>query len=62
MQQHYVGLDVSLDQTSLCVLDGTGRVVSEAKLDTDPEAIAAHLHRAGFAVERLGLEAGPLSQ
>ena len=62
MNQHYAGLDVSLDQTSLCVLDDAGRVVCEAKLDTDPVAIAAHLRRVGHPVARLGLEAGPLSQ
>ena len=62
MHQHYAGLDVSLDQTSLCVLDSAGRIVCEAKLDTDPDAIAAHLRRADLPIARLGLEAGPLSQ
>ena len=62
MRCHYVGVDVSLDQTSLCVLDATGQIVHEAKLDTDPDAIAAYLHRADLAIERVGLEAGPLSQ
>ncbi len=62
MNQHYVGLDVSLDQTSLCVLDGAGQIVCEAKLDTDAAAIATYLSRAGVSVARLGLEAGPLSQ
>ena len=62
MNQHYAGLDVSLEQTSLCVLDDAGRVVCEATLDTDPDAIAAYLRRAGHPVARLGLEAGPLSQ
>jgi transposase len=62
MNQHYAGLDVSLEQTSLCVLDDAGRVVCEAKLDTDPDTIAAHLCRAGHQITRLGLEAGPLSQ
>jgi transposase len=62
MNQHYVGLDVSLDQTSLCVLDGAGQVVCETKVDTDPAAIAACLCRVGVSVARLGLEADPLSQ
>ena len=62
MRQHYVGLDVSLNTTSICVLDTAGRIVAEAKVDTDPEVIAAHLRRQELEIERLGLEAGPLSQ
>jgi transposase len=55
-------LDVSLNTTSICVLDTAGRIVAEAKVDTDPEVIAAHLRRQELEIERLGLEAGPLSQ
>jgi transposase len=62
MSKHYVGLDVSLDHTSLCVLDVAGKIVSETKLDTDPEAIVTYLRQASIVVERVGLEAGPLSQ
>lgn len=60
MPQHFVGLDVSLGQTSVCVLDAAGRILRETRVDTDPDAIAACL--AELHVERLGLEAGPLSQ
>jgi transposase len=56
----YVGLDVSLDQTSLCVLDAAGQIVRETKLDTDPDAIAEYLGQAALVIERVGL--GPLSQ
>jgi transposase len=62
MRQHYVGLDVSLNQTSVCVLDAAGRAVCEGRVETDPEAITAYLGRHGISVERLGLEAGPLPQ
>jgi len=58
----YVGLDVSLDQTSLCVLDAAGQIVRETKLDTDPDAIAEYLGQAALVIERVGLKAGPLSQ
>jgi len=58
----YVGLDVFLDQTSLCVLDAAGQIVRETKLDTDPDAIAEYLGQAALVIERVGLEAGPLSQ
>lgn len=62
MPQHYAGLDVSLERTSLCIVDETGRIVREAKVDTDPAAISRFLSDAGLPVERLGLEAGSLSQ
>ena len=38
--EYYVGLDVSLKQTSICVVDQTGSVVREGVVDSDPEAIA----------------------
>ena len=62
MQHHYVGLDVSLEQTSICIVDAAGRTVRGAKVASDPDAIAAYLRRQELAIERLGLEAGPLSQ
>ena len=39
--ERYVGLDVSLKQTSICVVDQTGSIVHEGVVDSDPEAIAA---------------------
>ena len=39
--EYYVGLDVSLKQTSICVVDQAGLVVREGVVDSDPEAIAA---------------------
>ena len=59
--EHYVGIDVSLEFSSVCVVDATGRVVREAKVRGDPEALAAFLAGLGVAVTRVGLEAGPLS-
>src|SRR3954468_25073407 len=60
--EHYVGIDVSLEGSSLCVLDGTGQVVREAKVASEPEALATFLRGLGLPVARVGLEAGPLSQ
>src|SRR5215218_7045211 len=59
--EHYVGIDVSLEFSSVCVVDATGRVVREAKVRSDPEALVAFLAGLGVAVTRVGLEAGPLS-
>jgi transposase len=60
--EHYVGIDVSLKLASVCVVDATGRVVREARVASEPEALIAFLTGLGAAVTRVGLEAGPLSQ
>jgi transposase len=59
---HYTGIDVSLESSSLCVVDATGRVVREAKIASEPEALTAWLKNLGLEIVRIGLEAGPLSQ
>ncbi len=58
---HYVGLDVSLKQTSICVVSETGSVVREGVVDSDPEAIAAFVRSRALDVVRIGLETGPTS-
>ena len=60
--EHYAGIDVSLEQSSICVVDGTGRIVREAKVASEPEALIRFFNRLGVVVTRIGLEAGPLSQ
>jgi transposase len=60
--QHYVGLDVSVNETSVCIVDKTGKVIREVKVATEPVAILAVLTEEELALERIGLEAGPLSQ
>src|SRR3954454_4198579 len=59
---HYAGIDVSLEQSSVCVVDGTGRIVREAKVPSEPEALVGFFAGIGVAVTCIGLEAGPLSQ
>jgi transposase len=60
--EHYAGIDVSLELSSVCVVDAQGRIVQEAKVASDPEVLAMWLKGLGFAVKQIGLEAGPLSQ
>lgn len=59
---YYTGLDVSLKETAICVLDSAGTAIFEGKAETDPQAIAQALGQARVGIERVGLEAGPLSQ
>ena len=37
--EHYVGIDVSLERSSVCVVDATGKIVREAKVTSEPEAL-----------------------
>src|SRR3954466_1985837 len=60
--EHYVGIDVSLEHSSVGVVDETGKIVVEAKVVSEPEALIAWLRRQPFTLARIGLEAGPLSQ
>ena len=60
--EHYVGIDVSLESVSVCVVDGSGRIVREAKVASEPEVLISWFGGLGIAVARIGLEAGPLSQ
>jgi transposase len=53
---------VSLESSSVCVVDATGRVVREAKIASEPEALVGWFRQLDVALARIGLEAGPLSQ
>ena len=59
--EHFAGIDVSLEVSSVCVVDAAGRIVREAKVASEPEALTAWFRGLGLEVTRGGLEVGPLS-
>ena len=60
--EHFAGLDVSVNETSVCIVDDTGKIVREVKVASEPEALLAVLKNNAYHFRRIGLEAGPLSQ
>ena len=58
---HYAGLDVSLEETAICVVDGSGRIVRETRAASEPEALIAALRRIDLPLARIGLEACSLT-
>ena len=59
--KYFAGLDVSLRETSVCIINADGDLIREAKVLSEPEALGTYLKGSGFVFERLGLEAGQLS-
>ena len=55
--EHYVGIDVSLELSSVCVVDAKGKIVRETKVTSDPDALIAFVRGSGLLIERVGLEA-----
>jgi transposase len=60
--EQYAGIDVSLEYSSVCIVDGGGKIVGEGKVASEPAALIGYFQSLGFALSRIGLEAGPLSQ
>ncbi len=60
--EHFSVLDVSVNETSVCIVDDTGRIVREVKVASDPRALLVALKNGVYRFKRIGLEAGPLSQ
>jgi transposase len=59
--ESFVGLDVSLKETSVCILDKDGTRVFESRVASEPDAIARLIRKRAPGVTRVGLESGPTS-
>ena len=59
---YFAGLDVSVKETSVCIVDDAGKIVREARVASEPEALLQVLTNTIYRLKRVGLEAGPLSQ
>ncbi len=60
--KRFIGLDVSLEKTALCVISEHGKIVTEAQVASAPEALSCWICDQDGAITAVGLEAGPLSQ
>lgn len=61
MKKYYVGLDVSLEETAVCITDQSGEIMKEGMVSTDPKSIGSYLQSSGLPLERVGMEASNLS-
>jgi transposase len=59
---YFAGLDVSVKDTSICIVDDTGKITREVRVASEPDALLAVLRNPTYRFKRIGLEAGPLSQ
>ena len=60
--QFFVGIDVSLESSSICVIDERGIIIKEGKVESDPQSVAKFIRHKGRKIEHVGLEAGQLSE
>ncbi|NBZ90180.1 IS110 family transposase, partial [Rhodobacteraceae bacterium CYK-10] len=58
----FVGLDVSLEKTAICVISEHGKIVREAQAASEPEGLMRWMGDLDGTIAAIGLEAGPLSQ
>src|SRR2546430_14691078 len=59
---YFAGLDVSVKETSICIVDDTGKIVRETRVASEPEALLQVLTNTIYRFNRVGLQAGPQSQ
>jgi transposase len=58
---YYAGLDISMKETAICIVDESGAIVKESSVSTDPFAITTYLNKSGFEIKKAALESGCLS-
>lgn len=58
---HYVGLDVSLEETAICIIDQEGSKVWQGKTSSSPKSIAKVIKSKAPNAVKIGFETGPLS-
>jgi len=58
--KHYVGLDVSMKKTSLCIVNEQGKIVHESEVKTDPHTLSDAIEKTGLKIELIGFESGSL--
>ena len=59
---NYVGLDIGMEHTAVCIMDQEGKILQETMVPSDPDAIIQYLSESGLSSKRIGMEACPLSQ
>src|SRR6516162_2205492 len=59
--EYFAGLDVSLEETAICIIDDNGQIVREARIASEPEALVGFFRASGMAMKRVGLEACSLT-
>jgi transposase len=62
IMEYFCGIDVSLEESSVCVVDAKGQIMREAKVLSERDALIAWFQDLDLPLSRIGLEAGPLSQ
>lgn len=60
--KHFIGLDVAVKETAVCIVDESGRICREVRVVSHSDDLLAVLKDPALNIERVGLEAGPLSQ
>ena len=59
--KHYIGLDVSMKESSICIVDETGKIIYEGEEKTDPKLLAIRVKEKAPSIEKIALESGSLS-
>ena len=59
--KYFIGLDVSMKETNICIVDKDGKIIKEGKVTSDPDAIMKYIHKTKLDIEKVALESGCLS-